>query len=706
MQIAAVEHVVQSSGALASAEFGISQNDVAHIMGILRSTLYTRKALAVLREYGANAWDEHRESGQPTRPIQVQIPTHMKPVVKIRDFGRGLSEAQVLNLYTQYGLSTKRDSNTGTGMLGIGCKAGFAYADQFTISSWFQGTKSVYVAVIDKSRKGAMNKIHEEPCGDETGIEIQVAVQPKDVDEFTREARGLFRYFNPQPVINMTLPTLPAGMVGGFILEDRNAGWLAVMGCIPYRLDIEQMQAALQEAGIWDTLGALAGGVYVPIGQVEFSASREELQYTDVTIKAIVAAFQKLLEDYAADAFASLQTVFLGGWEKRMKAAFLSNVLKFPLPKDIRSYADKQVRLHDQAVVPQTFTLRDNHKHLTQYVNVRQDARVLIQDDMTRRLDGWNVTNSFDVVAAPVEGKTYAEVQAELEGFLRAADLTGMPIVTLSSRAYWTQKYPKARRPSAVNQKHRDRTFTLNDVFHGSSPYSDHWSSAVPPEEEHVFVIIRGFEPQGHDLNQMQNDKALLIKMGKEDLWPAVYGYKSTDLKPVLAKDIDKGTPYATWRTKTYATLLTEKTKAIVQALVWADAIADGHYYATDLEGKRLHFGEKLAWIAKALEGDLGPTHLVTRYFRKTVDARRDRAALSRSQQAEASEIALAADYACHQPQEWWTLLAGRYPMIGVLALTESRLTDMHPLRHYDAIVSYIIDQDKLAGGSTLAPEA
>lgn len=151
MQTAAVERVVTNSGTLGSAEFGISQKHAAHIMGILRSTLYSRKALAVLTEYGTNAWDEHRQAGIGDKPIHVVMPTAFKPTLKIRDFGRGLSEHDVLHIYTQYGESTKRDTNDAAGMLGIGCKAGFAYTDQFTVTSWHAGTKSVYVAVLDVS---------------------------------------------------------------------------------------------------------------------------------------------------------------------------------------------------------------------------------------------------------------------------------------------------------------------------------------------------------------------------------------------------------------------------------------------------------------------------------------------------------------------------------------------------------------------------
>jgi hypothetical protein len=62
-------HTVTLGGAQASASFGISAADEAHLMGILREGLYSDKILAILREYGSNAWDAHRSAGKHELPI-------------------------------------------------------------------------------------------------------------------------------------------------------------------------------------------------------------------------------------------------------------------------------------------------------------------------------------------------------------------------------------------------------------------------------------------------------------------------------------------------------------------------------------------------------------------------------------------------------------------------------------------------------------
>lgn len=101
-----------STGAATS--FGISHKDEAHLMTVLRDTLYSDKILAILREYGANAWDAQREAdvaaGRSPQPIVVKLPTRDDPTLHITDNGTGLSHDDVFTVFSQYGASTKRTS--------------------------------------------------------------------------------------------------------------------------------------------------------------------------------------------------------------------------------------------------------------------------------------------------------------------------------------------------------------------------------------------------------------------------------------------------------------------------------------------------------------------------------------------------------------------------------------------------------------------
>lgn len=154
-----VKREVHVSGVLASASFGFARGNEAHIAQLLRDNIYTDKPLAVLREYSSNGWDANRDAGRGDVPLTVVLPTDLESSLIIRDCGPGLCEEDIYTVYTQYGASTKRDTNDAVGMLGIGSKSGFAYNDSFTITSWYGGTKAVYHAVLDESRMGKVMKM-------------------------------------------------------------------------------------------------------------------------------------------------------------------------------------------------------------------------------------------------------------------------------------------------------------------------------------------------------------------------------------------------------------------------------------------------------------------------------------------------------------------------------------------------------------------
>jgi DNA topoisomerase VI subunit B len=161
----------------------VKQENLAHIFSILRNSLYSDKAGAIIREYSTNAYDAHVQAGIKETPIKINCPSRFSPLLSIRDYGFGLNEEQIFNVYASYGESTKRHTNDQVGMMGLGSKSAFSYTDSFTVISYNDGLKKSYLAYIDDSGIGKIMKVNEEPT-DETGIEIQVPVKPLDCYQF------------------------------------------------------------------------------------------------------------------------------------------------------------------------------------------------------------------------------------------------------------------------------------------------------------------------------------------------------------------------------------------------------------------------------------------------------------------------------------------------------------------------------------------
>lgn len=290
--------------------FGIKKEGISHIFNVLRNQLYSDKILAVIREYSCNAVDAHVEVGKKEEPIIVTLPSKLSLEFKVRDFGRGLTETEIGEVYAMYGESTKRGTNEQIGQLGLGCKSAFAYGDNFIINSYVGGTKTSYNAFIDPSQVGRISKLSEEKSKGKSGIEIVIPVKLDDVDEFYHKAVGLFKYFKVIPTIKGAGGrTLDSDLNDETVIFSSDSGdWklvqgqsVAIMGNIAYELDSSALNLSWtsrhsQEEGLYELVNA---GVRLTfnIGELDIAASREALQYTDGTKKAILKRLNNCINE-------------------------------------------------------------------------------------------------------------------------------------------------------------------------------------------------------------------------------------------------------------------------------------------------------------------------------------------------------------------------------------------------------------------------
>jgi HSP90 family molecular chaperone len=91
--------ILTESTPFTSYQFGIRSEDLSHIFSVLRNQMYSDKILAVIREYSTNAYDAHVVAGIKNTPIRISLPNTLFPEFKVRDYGHGLSEEDVKNVY-------------------------------------------------------------------------------------------------------------------------------------------------------------------------------------------------------------------------------------------------------------------------------------------------------------------------------------------------------------------------------------------------------------------------------------------------------------------------------------------------------------------------------------------------------------------------------------------------------------------------------
>lgn len=297
---------VVESDSFESVSFGIKQSGLPYIFNILRNQLYSNKPLAVLREISCNAQDANIEA-KSKRPIEIKLPTKLDPTLTIRDFGNGLSADDIKNLYCYYGESTKRNSNSAIGYYGIGKFAPFSYGDNFVLISYHDGKKTTYNAFIDETKIGKIVKLKEEKSSEPTGVLISVPIKEEDTETFLSTAKNLFKYFKNKPVIkgarkedlSEIYDRTPVFKGNGWAYY-RNSQYgsesVAIMG-VGYPIETSDVQ--FKEDSDEQSICSQGFEVEFDLGELDITASRENLEYTEKTRKAIRDKFRKIKKEMA-----------------------------------------------------------------------------------------------------------------------------------------------------------------------------------------------------------------------------------------------------------------------------------------------------------------------------------------------------------------------------------------------------------------------
>jgi hypothetical protein len=271
------------------------ENSFAHLMSVL-TDLYKDPELAVIREYSTNARDAHIEAGKVDRPIEVFTPTSLFPFFRVKDYGIGLDHDGIRDVYSKYGASSKRGSNDATGMLGLGCKSGLTYTNQFTVIGIKNGVKTTVVVSRNEDGSGVMQVVDTCATDEEAGVEINI---PAKRGDFGIKVPGFFRYWPKGSVLINGKPN----EVMGYTMVSDNIGWTrednmdrVIMGGVAYEIDSHRRPH--------DKQGYKGYGIHftVPMGSVNFTPSREGLHYTAKTIKfleGLYEDFDKNLADAA-----------------------------------------------------------------------------------------------------------------------------------------------------------------------------------------------------------------------------------------------------------------------------------------------------------------------------------------------------------------------------------------------------------------------
>lgn len=293
MKLHAGNNVIEKSGNFEESKFSIEASSKAFF--ILSDGLYSNKILAVVRELSTNAYDSHVDAGKRDVPFDVHLPTALNPVFFIRDYGTSMNHDSCMQLYTTYFRSTRNNSNDAVGCLGLGSKAPFAYADSFTVEAYLDGKKRIYNAYKNEDGSPVFSLMHETDTDESNGIKVSIQVNSYDVNRFHMEAKKVYEFFNVKPNFigeKISFNKVEKVLSGdGWYFDDNADSNLIIMGQIAYPIDYNQLisQENSKEARFIQYSDGLR--IFVNIGDVDITPSRESLSYskeTKINIKNIV----------------------------------------------------------------------------------------------------------------------------------------------------------------------------------------------------------------------------------------------------------------------------------------------------------------------------------------------------------------------------------------------------------------------------------
>ena len=166
------------------------------LMQMLSKNLYSDSIGSTIRECASNALDSHRRAGvEDPIVVSFKLDDNNNYVFSVEDFGIGLDADDVKNIISKYGKSTKRNSDTELGMMGLGFKAPLAYTSSFYFICRKDGMERKYM-MYEGEDTNTIDLLYERPTADRDGVKVIVPVKWGDRNNFYSKIQEQLAYFD------------------------------------------------------------------------------------------------------------------------------------------------------------------------------------------------------------------------------------------------------------------------------------------------------------------------------------------------------------------------------------------------------------------------------------------------------------------------------------------------------------------------------
>ena len=307
-----VTHEGNLGGSRVLMRFAADAAGRAHIMRLLTDA-YSDKEGTVIRELACNGLDSQIEAGYDG-PLEVTTPTSLMPYLIIEDHGTGMSVNFINGTFSEFGGSTKRDTNDQVGFWGIGSKSPLTLTKQFTFYTVHNGVKSTVLVSRDEVGAAGIEIIDTVSTNEPNGTRFKIPIDnPQYV---TKKVHAFFKWWPEDSVlIDGQPPQRPQPEQVLDPLIEVHTGLhndLVIMGNIAYPVSQEHRLSQHLTVG-YNVV------VRVPMGEVSITPNREALVYNDLTLETLDLARRWINETMARAFRAQVEAcpTLMDAWKKR-----------------------------------------------------------------------------------------------------------------------------------------------------------------------------------------------------------------------------------------------------------------------------------------------------------------------------------------------------------------------------------------------------
>ena len=166
------------------------------LMQMLSKNLYSDSIGSTIRECASNALDSHRRAGvEDPIVVSFKLDDNNNYYFSVEDFGVGLNDDDVRNIISKYGKSTKRNSNTELGMMGLGFKAPLAYSSSFYFICRKDNIERKYM-MYEGEDTNTIDRLYERPTAEGNGVKVIIPVKWSDRSSFYSKIQEQLAYFD------------------------------------------------------------------------------------------------------------------------------------------------------------------------------------------------------------------------------------------------------------------------------------------------------------------------------------------------------------------------------------------------------------------------------------------------------------------------------------------------------------------------------